>query len=354
MINHNSNYHNSNYHNQLVDISDCHTLTQVSDKVYGIADHAEKVPLLHKVDKNWQVFDEFDNYMGLRNSRTQKPYGICKKNYQIIQNEQAFKSLGEIVQAGEATFDKAAIFQGGASTFLTIVTDSKAMSYPRTGPLIPSATWGARDVVNNNLFALNDQSARWALTYGSHAIRLFCLNQLPTMDSWLTNQTKFRHTISAKDKLANINKMLTASSKNFLQSMMAYEHMTDVKMSLYKFQCLSERLLNATWGKAYVKAEDGQALVIPSNWQSSRLDRDISPLRRQLKPRRLAKLEELDDLFIQGNQGAGKTQWGALQTVTSWLDHNPKITFTSNLRGQAKVIKDEAFKMITEMSPTSY
>ena len=95
------------------------------------------------------------------------------------------------------------------------------------------------------------------------------------------------------------------------------------------FGTFAETLLNNTWGDAYETIEP-----------------DEGTYQYRLLPRRAKKIEDLTKLYLSRNQDAGFTRWGALQAVTAWRDHNPRISYLSNLRGASKSLKTEALRLL--------
>jgi hypothetical protein len=318
----------SNYFSQLTSISDCSTLTQINDKVRGAFDEAEKIPLYHKhegyVQKTTSHFGYFGEHMGLRNKVSLKPYGVCKPGYELIQNTEAFKPLEDIVKAGDGLFDKCGIWNNGASVYIT-VCNAEANINQHMKDKTP-------DYVKNNLFGLNDLGGNWALNFGNHAIRLFCLNQLPSINSWLNNRVRFKHTKSARENLNLVTRLMDGSLDSFSKSLVVYDRLANNKMSNDEFWTFSERLLNKIYGLGITNEDD------PISYT----------------PSRIKHLCNLEHLFNHHTHGAGKTKWGALQAVTAWRDHKQSNNYFSNIRGISNRIKEVAFDTLLDNRPDSY
>lgn len=308
----------SSYHDQLTDISDCRNLTEVSEKVRGLLDPAEKVNLYHLTETYDHPYEEntlFGQFKGLRNSVTGQPYGICKPSYEIIQNTEAFHSLEQIVLSGGGNFDKCGMWHHGGSAYITVHVDEQTIEH-------------TNDQIGNKLFGINDMGGRMAVAYGNHAIRLWCLNQLPSINTWLKNKVTFRHTKSARDKVIAINEMLRDSKVNFQGTMNTYNDLYNEAMNSDEFKTFSAQLLEEIWPGGVEE---------PETWVG-----EYDP--QKIKTRRLSQIHDLNIHFLSEE---GNTRWAALQAVTAWRDHDNTKSYFSNFQGINARYKARALEMLS-------
>ena len=340
----------STFNSQLIDISDCNTLQQVHDKTNTILNPIEKVELYQRTsyedlqEGNLTGFNQFPNTYGLRDSITKTPYGVCSSSYKIIQNKTAFDALDQIVTSGDGEYSKVGLWNGGSSAFISIKRDRADLPEPTderyyTEHQINKADMKTPETIDNFIFALNDHGGNYAVNYGTHALRMYCLNQLPHMYNWLNNQTKFRHTESAELNVRGINNLMRSADTSFAQTIQAYQSLQIGFMTTRQFKVFAAQLLEDIWpGGLTAKINE---LVRTKDYQPTYK-------MSELTDHRYDQVRELSYNFDSNKQQADWTRWGALQVVTAWRDHDPRKQFKTNIRGIGAKFKDRAIEMLTE------
>lgn len=137
------------------------------------------------------------------NVRTDKEQvlGIVGKDYQIIQNVDAFDFFDSIVGGNEGILYETAgaLGETGARIFIT----AKLPNYIRVGK---------DDLIENYLFLTTSHDGYSSITAAFTPIRICCNNTLNTALKGATNSIKIRHTASVHDKLKEAHQLLGISN----------------------------------------------------------------------------------------------------------------------------------------------
>lgn len=237
---------------------------------------------------------------------TLEPLGIVGKDYNILQNIEAFDFLDSLV--GEAKFETAGLYGNGAKSFITMSTEPMKILGDEFAPYI--------------LFT-NSFDGSGAVKVMFTPIRVFCSNALVMAIKNATNKLSLRHSSNLQSRLENA-KLVLLNNANYLNAL--------------KRQ--SEKLAVTPFSKEAFEA----------------LARELFPVNKEDKEltqnRNAAQIELLMSAYNQADlQNFNNTAYKAVQAVADFESHKPAFRDSSQL--ELKNIKNvmlgmPLLNMITE------
>lgn len=142
-----------------------------------------------------------DYFATVRND-TQTVLGVVGKDYQIIQNQDAFSFFDSIVGGTEGIlYETAGALGKGERIFIT----AKLPDYIRVG--------NGEDITEKYLFFTNSHDGSGSITAAFTPVRVCCQNTLNAALKNCSNVIRIRHTASAKQRLDNAHRVMGISSQ---------------------------------------------------------------------------------------------------------------------------------------------
>lgn len=136
------------------------------------------------------------DYFATKRMDTGAPLGVVGKDYQIVQNRDAFSFFDSIVQGDGILYETAgALGKNGERIFIT----AKLPGYIRVGK---------NDMIERYLFLTNSHDGSGSITAAFTPIRVVCRNTLNAAMRNLTNVVRIRHTANAKLRLEQAHKVM--------------------------------------------------------------------------------------------------------------------------------------------------
>ena len=130
--------------------------------------------------------------------RTDKgiPLGVVGKDYQVLQNREAFSFFDSIVGGGEGIiYETAGALGKGERIFIT----AKLPDYIKVG---------SDDLIEKYLFLTTSHDGSGSITAAFTPIRIVCANTLGAALRNMTNVVRIRHTVNAKLRLEQAHKVM--------------------------------------------------------------------------------------------------------------------------------------------------
>ncbi|MDY3526014.1 DUF932 domain-containing protein [Riemerella anatipestifer] len=128
--------------------------------------------------------------------------GVVGKDYQVVQNHEAFAFFDEIVGGGNGIlYETAGALGKGEKIFIT----AKLPSYIRVG--------NGDDVTEKYIFLTTSHDGSGSITAAFTPIRIVCQNTLNAAFKNMNNVVRIRHTSGAKQRLANAHKVMGLANK---------------------------------------------------------------------------------------------------------------------------------------------
>lgn len=217
---------------------------------------------------------------------TLEPLGIVGKDYQILQNIEAFDFLDSLV--GEAKFETAGLYGNGAKSFITMSTEPMKILDDNIAPYI--------------LFT-NSFDGSGAVKVMFTPIRVFCSNCLVLAIKNATNKLSIRHSRSLQSRLDNARYVLL-NNTNYLNALKAQsEKLAVTPFSAEAFEALARELF-------------------PVNKE----DKEIIQVRNEAQIEQLLRAYRQDDL-----QNFNNTAYKVVQAVADFESHKPTFRNSSTI-----------------------
>jgi phage/plasmid-like protein (TIGR03299 family) len=143
---------------------------------------------------------EVPDYSATIRTDTEQVLGVVGKDYQIIQNTEAFSFFDAIVGGEGIQYETAGALGKGERIFIT----AKLPDYIKVGN---------DDLIEKYLFLTTSHDGFGSITAAFTPVRIICQNTLHAAMRNSTNSIKIRHTQSAKERLEEAHKVMGISNK---------------------------------------------------------------------------------------------------------------------------------------------
>lgn len=162
----------------------------------GLDYEVVKAPLFAKTAEPAIDFAVPDQYATMRTD-TNAIFGVVGKDYQIVQNADAFAFFDAIVGGGDGIlYETAGAIGQGERIFIT----AKLPGYIRVG--------GGDDVTEKYIFLTTSHDGSGSITAAFTPIRIVCQNTLNAALRNMSNVVRIRHTASAKQRLEDAHRVM--------------------------------------------------------------------------------------------------------------------------------------------------
>lgn len=203
------------WHNLGQIISDYPTSRQAI-KHAGLNYEVIKTPLYTEYSENEKITVP-ELYSTLRTD-TQTVLGVVGKDYQIVQNKDAFSFFDSIVGGDGILYETAGALGKGERIFIT----AKLPDYIRVGK---------DDLIEKYLFLTTSHDGSGSITAAFTPIRIVCANTLNAALRTQTNTVRIRHTSNAQSRLEQAHKVMGISDQLSSDLENIFNHWTKVRIS---------------------------------------------------------------------------------------------------------------------------
>jgi phage/plasmid-like protein (TIGR03299 family) len=146
--------------------------------------------------------------------------GVVGKDYQIVQNREAFSFFDAIVGGGEGIlYETAGALGNGERIFIT----AKLPDYIRVG--------NGDDVTENYIFLTTSHDGTGSITAAFTPIRIVCQNTLNASLRNMSNVVRIRHTSGAKQRLDDAHKVMGLANKLSIEMEGIFNQWAKVKVN---------------------------------------------------------------------------------------------------------------------------
>ncbi|WP_241279819.1 DUF932 domain-containing protein [Chryseobacterium cucumeris] len=198
------------WHN-LGQIVEEHTTSEQAIKFAGLDYEVEKAPLFTKgsgiIENNSgiEIMDsalEVPNYFANIRTDNNNVLGVVGKDYQIVQNREAFSFFDSIVGGGDGIlYETAGALGNGERIFIT----AKLPDYIRVGK--------GDDITERYIFLTTSHDGSGSITAAFTPIRIVCQNTLNASLKNMSNVVRIRHTSGAKQRLEDAHKVMGLANR---------------------------------------------------------------------------------------------------------------------------------------------
>ena len=158
-----------------------------------------------------------DHYATIRTD-THEVLGVVGKDYEVVQNVDAFNFFDAIVEGDGVLYETAGALGKGERIFIT----AKLPDYIRVGK---------EDMIEKYLFLTTSHDGFGSITAAFTPVRIVCHNTLHAALRNCTNTIKIRHTQNAKDRLEEAHKVMGISNQLAGQLEEVFNHWTKISIT---------------------------------------------------------------------------------------------------------------------------
>ncbi|MFV8353913.1 DUF932 domain-containing protein [Flavobacterium sp. XS2P14] len=161
---------------------------------------------------------EVPNYFSTVRTDNDAVLGVVGKDYQILQNRDAFSFFDSIVGGDGILYETAGALGNGERIFIT----AKLPDYIRVGN---------DDLIEKYLFLTTSHDGSGSITAAFTPIRIVCANTLNAAMNNKTNTVRIRHTANAKQRLEQAHKVMGISDMLSVQMETIFNDWTKVRIT---------------------------------------------------------------------------------------------------------------------------
>jgi phage/plasmid-like protein (TIGR03299 family) len=168
-----------------------------------------------------EIFDntiEVPNYFSTVRTDNDTVLGVVGKDYQIVQNRDAFSFFDSIVGGDGILYETAGALGKGERIFIT----AKLPDYIRVGN---------NDLIEKYLFLTTSHDGSGSITAAFTPIRIVCANTLNAAMQNKTNTVRIRHTSNAKQRLEQAHKVIGISDMLSVQMEAIFNNWAKVRIT---------------------------------------------------------------------------------------------------------------------------
>lgn len=143
---------------------------------------------------------EVPNYLATVRTDTEQVLGVVGKDYEVVQNVDAFSFFDAIVGGDGIQYETAGALGKGERIFIT----AKLPYYIKVG---------REDLIEQYLFLTTSHDGFGSITAAFTPVRIVCNNTLNAALRNHSNAIKIRHTVNAKERLETAHKVLGISNQ---------------------------------------------------------------------------------------------------------------------------------------------
>ncbi|MNS31717.1 hypothetical protein D3C72_637750 [compost metagenome] len=158
------------------------------------------------------------DYFSTLRTDTNEVLGVVGKDYQIVQNKEAFTFFDSIVGGNGILYETAGALGKGERIFIT----AKLPNYIRVGK---------DDLIEKYLFLTTSHDGSGSITAAFTPIRIVCANTLNAALRTQTNTVRIRHTANAKGRLEQAHKVMGISDNLSVQLEAIFNHWAKVSIT---------------------------------------------------------------------------------------------------------------------------
>jgi phage/plasmid-like protein (TIGR03299 family) len=160
-----------------------------------------------------------DNFATMRTD-TNEVFGVVGKDYQIVQNREAFEFFDAIVGGGDGIlYETAGALGNGERIFIT----AKLPDYIRVG--------NGDDVTEKYIFLTTSHDGSGSITAAFTPIRIVCQNTLNASLRNMSNVVRIRHTSGAKQRLEEAHKVMGLANRLSTELEQIFNHWATVRVT---------------------------------------------------------------------------------------------------------------------------
>lgn len=269
---------------------------------------------------------EVPNYFSSIRTDNNAVLGVVGKDYQIVQNRDAFSFFDSIVDGDGILYETAGALGNGNRIFIT----AKLPDYIQVGK---------DDLIEKYLFLTTSHDGSGSITVAFTPIRIVCANTLNAALRNQTNTIRIRHTSNAKQRLEQAHKVMGISDMLSVKLESIFNDWTKVRISDSELKKLIQIALipNKEVLKNIQQGNENELSTYFTNTINNAYEYAMS------NPTQLMKTTK-GNLF-----GAYNAVTGYFQNVRSFKDDEAKLT-SLLMGGTAQIRTQSAFNLCVDFA----
>ena len=239
--------------------------------------------------------------------------GVVGKNYHIIQNNECFNFLDDVIGSGQAVYQTAGSLRNGKVIFMTV-------KFPNNVKI-------GDDVIEKYILLSSSHDGSLSLQVRWTPVRVVCMNTLGmALRGGADASMNIRHTKNYRDKVEQARSVLDVTEHYYNVMEEEFNRLLDEQFSDSQMQTLTEQLMPSE-GKVATKTKNNRNKVL--------------------------------ELFHtgRGQAAVANTRWAAFNAVTEYVDHEAttrqcgdtskgEARMNSAIFGAGSKLKQRAFNIL--------
>jgi phage/plasmid-like protein (TIGR03299 family) len=198
---------------------------------------------------------EVPNFFATVRTDTEQVLGVVGKDYEIVQNVDAFTFFDSIVGSKDGIlYETAGALGKGERIFIT----AKMPDYIKVG---------RKDCIEKYLFLTTSHDGTGSITIAFTPVRVVCQNTLNAALSNHVNCIKIRHTASATDKLKEAHKMIGITNQLSVELEAVFNRWSRVRITDHELKMLIQVAMTPN-RETYEKLKTGKTDELSSHFNN--------------------------------------------------------------------------------------
>ena len=281
---------------------------------------------------NGRSYSKLDNSYATYRTDNNKPLGLVKSKYEIVQNIDAFKFFDDAIGPDKAIWDTAGCFDGGRKIFVS-------------AKLPDTIVVNGKDHIENYLVFTNSHDGSSGVNIMFTPVRIVCQNCLPGARKSADQFIRFRHTESVHGKINTAADILGIARQQEIIMQNEFNKLAATKMNDFQvMDYIASIHLNSEEYSKLKREDNGLLMFFHGNNQVIR-NADISTRKYNMCVNTMDYYH-----FGPGQREIQGTAWGAFNAITGYYSNVANLKdekrMDSILYGNAGNVMNKALNTI--------
>lgn len=277
-------------------------------------------------------YTKLDNSYATYRTDINRPLGLVKSKYEIVQNIDAFKFFDDAIGPNKAIWDTAGCFDGGKRIFVS-------------AKLPDTIKVGGKDHIENYLVFTNSHDGSSGVNIMFTPVRIICQNCLPGARRSADQFIRFRHTESVHGKINTAADILGIARQQEIIMEQEFNRLAGIKMNDYQvMDYIASIHLNAEEYNNLKQEDNGMLLFFHGNNQVIK--------NANISTRKYNMCVNTMDYYHwgPGQREIQGTAWGAFNAITGYYSNVANLKdekrMDSLLFGNAGNVMNKALNIV--------
>ena len=281
----------------------------------------EKTTIHAKIGES--LYQPYDEKFATYRKDTNEVLGLVGGRYEIVQNKDAFSFFDAIIDEGEAIFETAGVLGKGEKIFATAK--------------LPNDLMVNGEPCEKYIVLTNSHDGSSSIIAGLTTIRVVCNNTLQAALKGLSNKVSIKHTMGAKERLAEAYKVMGIASVYMKEVEGVFNQMAKTTISDEQLKSYIQNVMKPEYKILHETTEEEEKL-------STRFKNQVDSI-----------YEFALSHPTQNTNAARGTLWGAYNSISGYYNYiakfkNEEDKFKSQFFGLGNTKINKAFSLATELA----